>query len=333
LLQNWINIFHFGYFIPQMDRSSTVLFTNRGLIEGAMKRDKNFKWSHADAARSDVRGLKVAIVGGTGGIGRAFSRLLASRGANVLVVGQHFRDTDMPGIEFIKADLSLMRESQRVALLLPAEELDLVIFTTGIMAGPMREVTGENIERDMAISYLSRLVIVREIRPRLGKHRPAGGMKPRVFIMGFPGNGQAGNPDDLNSEKSYGRWVAHMNTVAGNEALVLDGAKRYPNASFFGLNPGFIKSNIRSNLFGGKTLLYRFIEWMTGLMASSAEDYAERLAPLLVSPDLEAHSGAMFDRKGQAVLPSPKLTDGGYVTAFMAASEALVSRANVRTAA
>jgi NAD(P)-dependent dehydrogenase (short-subunit alcohol dehydrogenase family) len=297
-----------------------------------MKRDKNIKWSPADAARLDVRGLKVAIVGGTGGIGRAFSRLLVSRGASVVVVGQRFRDADLPGIEFIKADLSLMRESQRVARLLPAEELDLVIFTTGIMAGPTREVTAENIERDMAVSYLSRLAIVREIGSRLGMRRPADRMKPRVFIMGFPGNDQAGNLDDLNSEKSYGRWAAHMNTVAGNEALVFDSAKRYPNANFFGLNPGFIKSNIRSNLFGGKTLLYRFIEWMTGLMASSAEEYAKRLTPLLVSPDLEAHSGAMFDRKGQAILPSPKLADAGYVTAFMTASGALVSRANVRIA-
>ena len=87
-----------------------------------MKRDKNFKWSRADAARPDLNGLKISIVGGTGGIGRAFSRLLASRGASVLVVGQNFRDADMPGIEFIKADLSLMREAQRVARLLPASD-------------------------------------------------------------------------------------------------------------------------------------------------------------------------------------------------------------------
>ena len=122
-----------------------------------------------------------------------------------------------------------------------------------------------------------------------------------------------------------------MNTVAGNEMLVLDAAKRYPNASFFGLNPGIIKTNIRSNL-SGDTLLYRFIEWMTGLLAPSAETYAERLTPLLVSPDIEGHSGAMFDRKGLAILPTPKLTNGAYVNAFIAASEALVSRANVRMA-
>lgn len=296
-----------------------------------MKRDKTITWYRADAARLDLKGLKVAVIGGTGGIGRAFSRFLASRGANVVVVGQTFRDTDVPGIEFIKADLSLMREARRVGAALPAETLDLVIFTTGIMAGPKREETAEGIERDMAISYLSRLVILRKIAPHLGGNRPAARLKPRVFIMGFPGVGQTGNVDDLNTEMNYGRWAAHMNTVAGNEILVLDAATRYPNANFFGLNPGFIKSNIRSNLFGGETLLYRSIEWMTGLMASSTESYAERLAPLLVSPDIEGHSGAMFDRKGQAILPSPKLTDGTYQQSFIAASEALVSKAYARS--
>jgi NAD(P)-dependent dehydrogenase (short-subunit alcohol dehydrogenase family) len=227
-----------------------------------MKRDKSFTWRRVDAASLDLKGLKVAIVGGTGGIGRAFSRFMAARGASVVVVGQTFRDSEVPGIQIVKADLSLMREAKRVGQALPAEALDLIIFTTGILPGPKREETAEGIERDMAISYLSRLVIVREIAPRLGKDRPVARMKPRVFIMGFPGIGQTGRLDDLNAEKSYGRWAVHMNTVAGNEMLVLDAAKRYPNASFFGLNPGFIKTNIRTYLFGGDTVLYRFTEWM-----------------------------------------------------------------------
>jgi NAD(P)-dependent dehydrogenase (short-subunit alcohol dehydrogenase family) len=297
-----------------------------------MKRDKSFTWRRDDAQIFDIKGMKIAIVGGTGGIGRAFSRFLASRGASVIVVGQTFRDSEIPGIEFLKADLSLMREARRVGAALPAETLDFVIFTTGIMAGPKREETAEGLERDMAVSYLSRLTILREIAPRLGKAKPAAGTKPRVFVMGFPGVGQAGNVSDLNSEQSYGRWAAHMNTVAGNEILVLDAAKRYPNASFFGLNPGFIKSSIRSNLFGGNTFFYRFVEWMTALMASSAESYVERVAPLLFSPDIEGHSGAMFDRKGQPILPSPKLTDSSYASAFTAASEALVSRTSERIA-
>jgi NAD(P)-dependent dehydrogenase (short-subunit alcohol dehydrogenase family) len=295
-----------------------------------VKRDKTVTWHRVDPSRVDLTGMNVAIVGGTGGLGRALSRFMASRGASVVVVGRTFRDSDMPRIQFIQADLSLMREAQRVAQALPAETLDLVVFTTGIFAATKRQETAEGIERDMAVSYLSRLVILREIAPRLGKNRPAAPMKPRVFIMGYPGTGQAGAIDDLNAKKSYGAMAAHMNTVAGNEALVLDAAKRYPHATVFGLNPGLHRTEIRDNLLGQGTLKSRFVEWMIGLWSTSAETYAERLTPLLVSPDLETHSGAMFDQQGNAILPSAKLKDESYVRAFMTASEALVSRAHIR---
>ena len=295
-----------------------------------MKVDKSFTWHRVDPQALNLKGLKVAIIGGTAGIGRGLSRFMASRGAKVLVVGRTFRDSDISDIEFIKADLSLMREAKHVGELLPAETLDLVIFTTGILAAPKRQETPEGIEQDMAVSYLSRMVIIREIGPRLGKNRPDASMKPRVFIWGFPGTGQTGKVDDLNAEKSYGAISAHMNGVAGNEVLVLDSAKRYPNANFFGVNPGAVKTNIRSNLFGEHTFKFRLIETMIGLVSPSVDTYTEHTVPLLVSPDLEGHSGIMFNRKGLAILPTPKLTDSSYNKAFMAASEKLVSRANVQ---
>ncbi len=295
-----------------------------------MKRNKDVSWHRVDPSSLDLKGMRVAVVGGTGGIGRALSRFMATRGAHVIVVGQTFRDADVPGIEFIKADLGLMREAKRVGETLPAEMLDLVVFTTGIFAAPTRQVTTEGLERDMAVSYLSRLVLLREIAPRLGTSRPAARAKPRVFVMGYPGTGQAGALDDLNAERSYSAMAAHMNTVAGNEALVLDGARRYTSADFYGLNPGLIKTGIRTNLMGEGTLKFRLVEWLIGLMTPTAEAYAERLAPLFVAPELEGHSGAMFDRKGLAIMPSSKLADVSYLKAFIEASEALVARAGVR---
>ena len=296
-----------------------------------MKRDTTLQWRRVDPVRLDLGGMKVAIIGGTGGLGRALSRFLASRGADVVVVGQSFRDADLPRIEFVKADLSLMREAKRVAALLPAETLGLIIFTTGIFAAPQREETAEGIERDMAVSFLSRLVILRAIAPRLRKQRAATGMKPRVFVMGYPGSGQLGTLDDLNAEKSYSALPAHMNTVAGNEMLVLEAVERYPHANFFGLNPGLIRTNIRSNFLGGRKLLSGFVEWVIGLLNPSPETYARNIAPLLVSPDIEERSGAMFDQKGRAIQPSSGLTSS-HVHAFLAASEALTSRANAHAA-
>lgn len=291
-----------------------------------MKQNKNVKWRRVGGASLVVEGLRVAIVGGTGGIGRALSRHLASRGASVVVVGQTFRDAGTPGIEFIQADLSLMREAHRVAALLPAETLDLLVFTTGIFAAPERQETAEGIERDMAVSYLSRFAILRAVAPRLGKGPRKSTIKPRVFVTGYPGAGQIGNPDDLNAERSYKAMAAHMNTVAGNEALVLHAAKQYPNATVFGLNPGLIKTNIRDNFFGKDSLKSRVMEALIGFFTPTAQVYAERIAPLLVSPDIEGNSGAMFNAKGDAILASPGWTEQ-HIHRFMVSSDALLKRA------
>jgi hypothetical protein len=272
----------------------------------------------------DLSGKSLAIVGGTDGLGRAFARLAASRGARVLVVGRTFRDEGTPNITFMKADLSSMREAARVGRELDTS-LDAVLFTVGIIAAKTREVTPEGIERDMAISYLSRFAVVRELAPRLASRLP-GKPAPRMFLMGMPGTGNRGDPNDLNGEKSYESMVVHVNTVAANEALVLDGKKRYPHALFFGLNPGLVKTNIRANVFGEGSFKHRFAEALIGLLTPTPEQYAERILPLFVAPELEGRSGAMFGKKGQAILPTEGF-DEPYVESFMSASEALLKRA------
>jgi len=288
-----------------------------------MKRDHSVTWH--SGAPLDFTGKNILIIGGTGGIGQAISQQFARLGGQVTVVGQTFRDAGTPNIRFVQADLSLMAEARRVARELPAEQADYLIFTAGIFAAPKRQVTSEGLERDMAVSYLNRVVMLQEMAPRLGQTRPNTTVRPRVFIMGYPGTGQLGAPDDLNSEQTYKVMTAHMNTVAGNEALVLEMADRYPTLNVFGLNPGLIKSNIRGNLMGEDSLKFRIIEWLIGALAPSATTYAERIVPLLSSWDLNNKSGKFFNRKGQAILPSKDMTTS-YAKRYVAASEALIAK-------
>jgi hypothetical protein len=150
----------------------------------------------------------------------------------VVVVGRTFRDDDMERLRFISTDLSEMKQGRRVAEELPVETLDTLILTTGSGAGKQREVSPEGIQLDLAVSYLSRFVIVREEAEPVGVKRPEQTAKPRIFVMRGPGVGIEGYPSDLNSERTYEFWHGHGNTIAGNEALAIDGASRYPGVNF-----------------------------------------------------------------------------------------------------
>lgn len=294
-----------------------------------MKKDTSFPWTPVGAGALQLAGLKVAVIGGTGGIGRAFSLLLAARGAEVTVVGRSFRDAGTSRLEFVAADLSSMVEAQRVAKVLPAESLDLLIFTTGIFANPKRQETAEGIERDLAVSYLNRFVMLRELAPRLGKERTHPKGKSRVFFVAYPGSGQIGTPDDLNAKKSYKAMAQHMNTVAGNEILILDAAERYPNIGFYEFNPGLIATDIRSNFLGHNKLLFGALEWAIGLFSKNVHTYARRMVPLMAASELESRTGLMFNDKAQAIEPSPGLT-AEHRLQFLRASDALVRRTGVR---
>lgn len=288
-----------------------------------MKIIKNFPALSSGSPRS-LSGQNVVIIGGTGGIGRALSRYFAANKAHVQVIGQTFRDQTVSGIEFIKADLSLMTEARRVADLIDAENTDMLIFTTGIFAAPKRQETSEGLERDMAVSYLSRRVIMQALADRLGHARPH---NARVFIMGYPGSGKPGTLGDLNAEREYRAMEVHMNTVAGNEMLVLDTAAKHRDISVFGLNPGFVKTNIRSNFLGGNKLVFNVLETLVGWFTPTAEKYAKNITPLLLSPQLDEFSGTLFNRKGQAIMPSKGINDVQHMQAFFAQSDALVKKA------
>ncbi|MFG1606925.1 hypothetical protein [Actinoplanes sp. NPDC049265] len=269
---------------------------------------------------------RLVIVGGTNGLGQAIGRQALAQGAEVTVVGRTFRDRPTPGLRFVAADLSSMREAARVADELPVEPADILLFTNGIFASrDGREQTPEGIERDLAVSYLSRLAVVQRVHARLGVARPAGAPRARVFVMGAPGTGQLGEPGDLNSERDYSAMRAHSNTIAGNEALVVGAAERFPGPAFFGLSPGVVKTGIRSNMFSGGAG-YRAMEGLIGLLFPSPEGYARRILPVITGPELEGRGGTIFDRKGRPKAAS-KGFDAAYAARVLDASDELLTRA------
>jgi hypothetical protein len=120
--------------------------------------------------------------------------------------------------------------------------------------------------------------------------------------------------------------VAHGNTLAGNEILVLGAKDRFPGPAFFGLGPYLVKTGIRSNLLGDGSITHKLVETVVGIFMQSPETYAKRMVPLLFAPELEGRTGLMFGHKAQPILPTQGL-DSAYIDRYLSASEALLQRA------
>ena len=73
-------------------------------------RRSDVHWERKPLAGGSLRGKKMAMIGGTNGIGRALARLFAANGADVVVVGRTFRDQ---GVERLKRLSSNARSRAR----------------------------------------------------------------------------------------------------------------------------------------------------------------------------------------------------------------------------
>lgn len=287
---------------------------------------KDWKPGTLSSEDTAYQGLRVAIFGGTGGLGRAIAQSLLHKGAQVTVIGRSLKDPPHPLRSFVQADLSSLISSRQVARDLPPESFDAVLLTHGIFAGPTREVTSEGIEKDLATSAMSRWVIAQELAPRLGRGSGRSGrQKPRLFVWGYPGGERALDFTDVQSTRDY-RWqTAHSNTVVFNEALVRETAARFPEINVFGMNPGIIKTNIMAGVLGGSSVALRAQKTLIGLLFQSAETYAEKVVPLIIHPALDNRSGGLFNRHAQPIEPNPWLVAGDHNARVVETADALAS--------
>jgi len=271
----------------------------------------------------------VLVIGGTAGIGKALAISLLNNGAKVTIVGRRQPDAELAAAKFVQKDLSVMKNAAALADEVDIASQDTIVFTNGIFASSVRQVNPEGVELDLAVSYLSRFVFSRSIVNKgFGSKRANINIKPRIYVMAYPGQKAQANLDDFNFDKSYSAWPAHMNTVVANEALVT-----YLNREFkgsvnaYGLNPGLIKTEIRDNYLGKNSWLSWILESLIGWFTPTAQMYADNsLVHLLATSDLEDKPGTLIDQKRKTLAPNPWL-DSNNIDRIVSESNKLADKA------
>ncbi|MEV0039904.1 SDR family NAD(P)-dependent oxidoreductase [Streptomyces sp. NPDC050804] len=148
------------------------------------------------------------ITGGTDGIGAAVARALFSRGDHVVVIGTDPEKGDRlareaatapGGLDFVRADLSLMSSTRRV--------IDEVVEAHPAIDGLVlcaryfrthRRVTAEGFEDNFALFYLSRVLFSYGLLDALEKAE-----RPAVVNVAGPGHDTPIDWDDLQSAERY----------------------------------------------------------------------------------------------------------------------------------
>jgi len=252
----------------------------------------------------------VLLVGGTSGIGLALAQQLVKNGVRVTAVGRSEPNLTSTLARFVKADLSSMKEARRLGKLFRDDDFDVLFFTIGTTV--MRyETTSEGIEKDLAVSYLNRHVLLFSLLNNgLGSKTQSTKNRPRIFLVGAPGFFAAPEIEDINWEKGYEgiNINPHMNAHVFNEAIVHYISFKYPNVSAFGLSPGLVASGGATGAFTSNPVLQQYIAYVMDSLFQPIDHYAAQvLLPLLVTPELS--SGQLFNSKGNEIKPNPWLAE------------------------
>ncbi len=253
-------------------------------------------------------GRMALVTGGTDGIGREVAWGLARAGHRVLIVGRDAQKGDRaaqkirqttgnPNVEFLPADLSLTRETRRLADEVTSRwpRLNYLVHSAGIVRG-RRELTDEGNESNFAVNYLSRFVLTQRLLPLLKASGRPGGAARIVIVSGAAQKGTI-YFDDVNLTSKFGVLRVVGQFCRANDIFTVEQARRLTgsatsNVTITCLKMGVVKTNIRSEFPKWMKLLVPMV--MDPLLGQTPQEAAAPVLSLLLSGDYEETTGALF---------------------------------------
>ncbi|MEV0114508.1 oxidoreductase [Streptomyces sp. NPDC050844] len=241
-------------------------------------------WNASDIP--DQSGRTAVVTGANSGIGHVTARELARRGARVVLACRSEERgsraltrlrSEVPGAEaeFRRLDLGDLGSVREFAASYESETqggLDLLINNAGVMALPYRQ-TVDGFETQFGVNHLGHFALTGLLLPLLLRTPGA-----RIVTVSSGMHAVANiDIDDLNSERSYRRWIAYGRSKTANLLFVHELARRLAAAGSdvvaAAAHPGYASTNLQAAAprMEGRKAAERFIRIGNGLVAQSAD--------------------------------------------------------------
>lgn len=246
------------------------------------------------------------VTGASDGLGKVTARVLAQRGAQVILLGRNGEKTERTRQEIIAAtgnqqvdtalaDMSSLAQVRRVAAEINAKypRLDVLVNNAGALFKDKREVSVDGNELTLATNYLGPFLLTSLLFDLLRS-------SPAARIVNVSSEGyRLSRPtlDDMQSEKRYSKEFEYGNTKLFNIMFTQELARRLrvhgiANVTTNALQPGSVATGFGSHSRGWFMTLARLMP-----SRKTPEQGAETSVFLAADPSIATTSGGYFDKK------------------------------------
>jgi NAD(P)-dependent dehydrogenase (short-subunit alcohol dehydrogenase family) len=253
-----------------------------------------------------MQGRVCIVTGATNGIGEVTALELARLGATVVIIGRNEDKAKatiskiksaVPNadVDYLIADLSLMRDVKRVAesFLAKYDRLDVLVNNAG-MIFEKRIVTAEGLELTFALNHMNYFYLTNLLLDKL-KATGTASQKARIINVASDAHRVGGvNFNDVQSEKGYfgvrvygySKGMNIMHAYELNKRLSVENAPVTINA----LHPGTVRTGFGQNNRG----IMKYVTQIFGRFGLTPEQGASNSIYLASSPKVEGVSGQYF---------------------------------------
>lgn len=244
-------------------------------------------------ALPSAAGMRAVVTGANSGIGLEVARLLASKGAEVVLTARDLTKgeaaksdvlADVPnaqiGVELL--DLASLAGVRTFAeKVIAGGGIDILIANAGVMALP-RSVTEDGFETQFGVNHLGHFALTGLLLPALRQRRGAR-VVVATSVAAFSARIDFG---DLMGEEEYGRWKAYGQSKLANllfaRALAHKLEGEALDLSAHAAHPGLVYTNLQRNVIGAAHMSPSESDGAAVMRVSAGERFfLERLTPMV----------------------------------------------------